>query len=169
MDFQADYWSCFEKCGNSSSVSLSSKTHVSGNVNLFTAQYVKKYWAQICGCSVNIVHPSVEVTKRPEQNSGWCGLWSATILDRLFHPWDAHHLILLKMMMIVLGISTNLVRIMWISGYSDLCVCACTCVCTTTLSLAVIWIVQNGSKFDPYRPPGFQQPSLLQHMLVHTA
>ena len=61
--------------------------------------------------------------------------------------------------------STNLVRIMWISG--DLCVCACTCVCTTTLSLAVIWIVQNGSKFDPYRPPGFQQPSLLQHMLVH--
>ena len=76
-------------------------------------------------------------------------------------------IILLKMMMIVLGISTNLVRIMWISGNGDLCVCACTCVCTTTLSLAVIWIVQNGSKFDPYRPPGFQQPSPLQHMLVH--
>ena len=49
--FQADYWSCFEKCGNSSSVSLSSKTHVSGNVNLFTAQYVKK----------NIEHRYVDV------------------------------------------------------------------------------------------------------------
>ena len=92
-----------------------------------TPNMSKRYWAQICGCSVNIVHPSVEVTKRPEQNSGWCGLWSATILDRLFHPWDAHHLILLKMMMIVLGISTNLVRIMWISGDGDLCVCMYVC------------------------------------------
>ena len=129
-----------------------------------TPNMSKRYWAQICGCSVNIVHPSVEVTKRPEQNSGWCGLWSATILDRLFHPWDDHH-----------PPQDDDDRpwnqpTSWEScGFlvTVTCVCACTCVCTTTLSLAVIWIVQNGSKFDPYRPPGFQQPSPLQHMLVH--